>query len=169
MDPTLARIRCFVRGSAICAAALALGCAHEAPPPIESPTDEAAQASPAPPPAAAPAPPVPTGKPGVIARGELERVLSESPGAFLAKVETQPAFDGTRFRGWRLNSFFPNDDRFRGVDLHTGDVITRVNGQPVEQPEQFIQVWEGARFRHDLTVDLFRDGKPRHLAWTIGD
>jgi type II secretory pathway component PulC len=122
----------------------------------------------APAPANAP-PPAPARPPGTISRAELERVLSESPGAFLARIDSQPTFEGTRFSGWRINSFFPGDARFSGVDLRAGDVVTRVNGQPVEQPEQFIQVWEGARFRRDLTVDLVRDGRPRHLAWTISD
>lgn len=164
------RIGDRARAALMVAALSWIGCAHEAPPPIESAADEAAPPSPAPPPApVVAAPSAAPGPPGTIARLELERVLSESPGAFLAKVDPQPTFDGARFRGWRLNSFFPGDDRFRGVDLRAGDVVTRVNGLPVEQPEQFIQVWEGARFRHDLTVDLVRDGKPHHLAWTIAD
>jgi S1-C subfamily serine protease len=147
---------------------LTLGCGGAA----RAPVDHAAAPSGAPAPvarAAAPAPAAPVGPPGTITRAELERVLSESPGAFLARIDPQPAFDGSRFRGWRINAFFAGDPRFAGVDLRAGDVVTRVNGQPVEQPEQFIQVWEGARFRRDLTVDLVRDGKPRHLAWTIAD
>jgi type II secretory pathway component PulC len=105
----------------------------------------------------------------VIKRAELERVLSESAGAFLSHVDPQPTFRGARFAGWRLNAFFPGDPRFAGVDLRAGDVVTRINGLPIEQPEQFMQVWEGARFRRDLTVDIVRDGAPRTLRWAIAD
>ncbi len=104
---------------------------------------------------------------GGIPRCELEKVLSQSPGVFLSHVDTAPSFRGGRFQGWRVNAFFPDDPRFAGVDLRRGDVVVRINGDAVEQPEQFIHVWEGARFRRDLTVEIVRDGERRTLSWPI--
>jgi hypothetical protein len=38
----------------------------------------------------------------------------------------------------------------------------------VERPEQFIDAWQAAKSRDDLTVDILRDGKPQTLRWRIG-
>jgi S1-C subfamily serine protease len=138
------------------------GCASAPPPRAATPVAEAA-----PVPDAVPVPEKAV-KPGTIPRADLERVLSQSPGAFLSHIDSAPTFQGRRFSGWRLNAFFPGDPRFGGA-LQAGDVVTRVNGQSIEQPEQFMQVWEGARFRRDLTVDILRDGRPRTLSWQIVD
>ncbi|MSP62642.1 MAG: PDZ domain-containing protein [Myxococcales bacterium] len=155
---------------ALLASLLLTGCAAAPPRPALPPQSEAASPAPSAPSAISPARPAPPATPaGAIRRAELERVLALSPGAFLSHVDPVPTFHAHRFAGWQLNAFFPGDARFAGVDLRPGDVVTRVNGKPIEQPEQFIQVWEGVRFRHELTVDIVRDRRPRTLTWTIID
>ncbi len=107
--------------------------------------------------------------PGAIRRVELARVLDASPGYFLQHVQTEPRFAHGRFHGWRLVSFFPGDARFSGVDLQAGDVITRVNGKPIEEPDQFMAVWTELRTSRELVVDVERAGAARTLRWTIAD
>jgi type II secretory pathway component PulC len=107
--------------------------------------------------------------PGAIPRAELTKVLDASPGYFLQRVQTEPRFSKGRFAGWRVVSFFPGDARFAGVDLQAGDVITRVNGKPIEKPDQFMVVWGELRSSKELVVDVERAGAPRTLRWTIAD
>jgi type II secretory pathway component PulC len=107
--------------------------------------------------------------PGSIRRAELAKVLDASPGLFLQHVQTEPRFANGRFHGWRVVSFFPGDTRFAGVDLQAGDVVTRVNGKPIEQPDQFMAVWTELRTGKELVVDVERGGAPRTLRWTIAD
>jgi type II secretory pathway component PulC len=102
-------------------------------------------------------------------RGELVKVLDASPGLFLQHVVTEPQLANGRFVGWRLVSFFPGDARFAGVDLQAGDVVTRVNGHAIEQPDQFMAVWDGLRKESQLVVDVQRNGALRTLRWTIAD
>jgi hypothetical protein len=111
----------------------------------------------------------PQGLAPIIERQELEAVLAQSPGYFLQHVETRPQFQGGHFHGWRLVSFFPGDPRFAGVDLQAGDVVTRVNGHTIEQPDQFMAVWTALRSSKELVVDVERDGAPRTLRWQIRD
>lgn len=106
---------------------------------------------------------------GAIRRAELVRFLERPPAVFLRNVTSEPRFEGGRFRGWTLMSFFPGDPRFTGIDLRQGDVILRVNGHPIEQPDQFIFVWQELRQAKELRVDLLRSGKPHVSRWTIAD
>jgi type II secretory pathway component PulC len=105
----------------------------------------------------------------IIDRQDLDAVLAQSPGYFLQHIETKPQFRGGHFHGWRLVSFFPGDPRFAGVDLQAGDVVTRINGRPIEQPEQFMAVWTALRSSNELVVDVERAGAPRTLRWQIHD
>ena len=107
--------------------------------------------------------------PGAIPRAELAKVLDASPGYFLQHVQTEPRFARGHFHGWRLVSFFPGDARFAGIDLQAGDVVTRVNGKPIEEPDQFMTVWTELRGAKELVVDVERAGAPRTLRWTIAD
>lgn len=107
--------------------------------------------------------------PGTIHRSELRSVLDRSPGYFLQHVQTEPRFRAGHFHGWRVVSFFPGDDRFAGLDLQAGDVVTRINGKPIEQPDQFMNVWTELRSSKELVVDVERDGAPHTLRWIIAD
>ena len=134
---------------------------------MTSDPDAASPRAPAPSPMVAPAATGATGH--IIVRRELDVVLAQSPGYFLQHVETKAHFRGGHFHGWRLVSFFPGDPRFAGVDLQAGDVVTRVNGRPIEQPEQFMAVWASLRSSSEQVVDVEREGTPRTLRWQITD
>jgi type II secretory pathway component PulC len=130
-----------------------LGEVGEAPTPVESAAPKPTEAS----------------SPGTLSRAELESVLDAAPGAFLQHVDAGPRLVGGRFHGWRLRAFYPGDARFAGVDLRAGDVILRVNGRSIEQPDELMVVWEALRKERELVVDLERDGRGRTLRWTIVD
>ncbi len=119
-----------------------------------------AVARPEPPPAAQPAD-------GAIERELLLAVLDRGLGRFLQGVETQPATQDGGFVGFRLLSFYPEDPRFEGLAVRAGDVITRVNGQPIERPEQALRVWEGLRVASELVIEYHRDGEPLVVRYPI--
>ena len=129
---------------------------------------EAVAAAPAPEPAPAHTKEERTGM-GTIPRSELTHVLDDAPGRFLQHVEIVPRFVGGHFHGWKVVSFFPNDPRFATVDLQYGDVVTAVNGQSIEQPDQLMRVWESLRQEKLLTVSVERDGHARQLRYDIRD
>lgn len=150
------------------------GCATASPAPkgVEASGESPAATSEAPP--AQPKPAETAASPSAradhtIGRREIDAVLAQSPGYFLQHVETKAQFRGGRFHGWRLIAFFPGDNRFSGVDLQAGDVVTSVNGKPIEQPDQFMAVWTALRSSSELTVDVERDGTPRTLRWQISE
>ncbi|MDW8364111.1 MAG: hypothetical protein RMK74_17110 [Myxococcales bacterium] len=94
----------------------------------------------------------------VLRREMLLTVLSGGLGRFLQNVETAPAFSQGRFVGFRLLAL-------RGPLADTGivgpgDVLVRVNGMPVERPEQALAAWESLRVASELRLELLRDGRP---------
>ena len=141
-----------------------------------SESSEAPGAPPEPPPAAfeepapvATEPPVTPETDGQIRRAELDPVLEAGLGRFLQGVETEPATQDGRFVGFRLLSLYPEDERMQSTGLEPGDVITSVNGQPIERPEQALRVWNGLRVASELLIEYQRDGESRELRFEIVD
>jgi len=106
---------------------------------------------------------------GVLSRADLLPVLDQGLGRFLQNVRTEPAFHKGAFVGFRIVSFFPGEPAFASLDLRPGDTVTRINGKPIERPEQAVAVWEELRTAPDLVVKYRRDGKPLSLRFKIVD
>ena len=141
---------------AACSLAIA-ACASSEPPPAQAP-----DAVPKPP-AALPAPVAP---PGHLLRGEVDRVLTtQGPPWVLRRVITEEVMrnDG-KFAGWRLVGL---PEEWRGIDIKPGDVVMKVNGLPIETPEQAWDAWTSVAKLAVLKVDVVRDGTARQIVIPI--
>jgi type II secretory pathway component PulC len=94
-------------------------------------------------------------------------VLSDGLGSFLQRVFVDAAFQNGQFIGFRIIEL--KGPGWNGVDLKPGDVVTSVNGFPVEHPEQAQQAFMSLAVASELRVDYERDGKPRTLRLDIVD
>ena len=148
-------------------ATCAVACAQAAPPPVApaSPAAAATIASAAPGPAA---PPAPAPAVHALARADVHAAVARGLGAFLQHVEleSQPVMAGGKFHGFRIAAL--HDALFwKGVDLRPGDVVTSVNGFPIERPEQAQAAFESLDVASELRVTYERDGQARELAYAI--
>jgi hypothetical protein len=116
--------------------------------------------------------PAPTGNAfeHTLSRSAVHATVAQGLGAFLQHVELdeRPVFVGGRFRGFRITAL--HDAAFwRGVDLKPGDVVTRINGLPIERPEQALRAFESLETSSELRVSYERSGEPRELMYPILD
>jgi type II secretion system protein C len=105
-----------------------------------------------------------------LTRSAVKAAVDQGLGAFLQHVELddQPVMAGGKFRGFRIANL--RDPNFwAGVDLKPGDVVTAVNGFPIEHPEQAQTAFESLQVASELKVAYDRDGKPRELVYAIVD
>ncbi len=185
---TRARVRTVLAAWAACAAC-AVGCggaaaegsarALQKPPAERAPEPEPAPpVEPEPMPSSAPVePPAPGGVaplPGTVQGSDIPRpqllgVLSAGVGRFLQHVRAEATLDHGRFVGWRLVKLFDADLQSAPPDavLRPGDVVTRVNGQSIERPEQFKNVWDSLATASELVLNIERDGAKSELRYRI--
>ena len=133
------------------------------PPPAMAPTTKAASGTPSASPTREAQPP------GSIRRSELRAVTAGGLGAFLQHVtlDDHAVFVAGKFHGFRLISL--NDPAFRGVELRAGDVITRVNGFPIEHPEDALEAFRSLDVSSEVRIDYERDGVPRELRYAVDE
>ena len=143
---------------------LSAGCASSPPPEPEAPPSVPAPVATAEP-VAGPKRPVP---PGQLRREDVLAVLSEGPPAFLQKIDVEPAVDGAgHFVGWRVMAV--RDPVLASGDVKAGDVIRKVNGQSIERPFQFFDVFQSLAFAPVLSLAIERGNEQRELTYPISE
>jgi len=106
---------------------------------------------------------------GALRRSEVREALSAGLGSFLQSVslDDRPVMRDGRFVGFRIAEL--HGARWQSIDLKPGDVVTAVNGFPIEHPEQAQQAFLSLAVASEIRVDYERDGKPRSLRLSIVD
>ena len=104
--------------------------------------------------------------PGTLWRSDVNQALDAGLGRFLQRVELSPQVHEGKFVGFRIVELRP-PSWWQGVDLFPGDVVTRVNDMPIEQPTEAHAAFESLRKADKLTVKYLRDGKERELTYSI--
>jgi type II secretory pathway component PulC len=139
----------------------AAGCGGSAP----------ATAVPTPPPPASARAQAPAPEPTYarLRRAAVHEVVAQGLGAFLQHVELddQPVRVDGKFHGFRIAAL--HDGFWMGVDLKPGDVVTSVNGFPIEHPEQAKTAFDSLEVASELRVAYERDGQAREIVYAIVD
>ncbi len=108
-------------------------------------------------------------KPGVLARAAIKRTVQTGLARWLGGVHVQAVVDGRKFRGWKVVSLPGDDACYDSIDVHPGDLVTRVNGKSVERPEQALEIFASLATAQVLSIDLVRQGRPRTVLWPIAE
>ncbi len=104
--------------------------------------------------------------PGALWRRDVDEVVDAGLGKFLQRAELRAQLHEGTFVGFRVLELRP-PAWWQGVDLLPGDVVTQVNGMPIEQPTEAHAAFESLRKADKLVVSYLRDGAPRELSYSI--
>ncbi len=105
-----------------------------------------------------------------LARSAVHAAVADGLPLILQRVELDdhPVMAGGKFHGFRIVAL--RDPAFwAGVDLKPGDVVTSVNGFPIEHPEEAQTALESLDVASELKVAYERDGQTRELVYAIVD
>lgn len=109
---------------------------------------------------------------GVTGRGapELRAMrdqLVQNPQEAFNLVRAQPVMDGDSLKGYRI---MPGRERalFNGTGLRPGDVVTRINGLPLNDPTQVGQLFEQLKSSNRFDVVVERGGRETQLTVDLG-
>jgi len=106
---------------------------------------------------------------GRLWRRDVVAVLSRGLGDFLTHLQVEPALSAGKFRGWRVLGFRAGDPLWQGTDLAAGDIVTAVNGRPIERPEQAFAAFQSLAVAQELRIAYERNSVRRELVYPIDD
>jgi len=120
---------------------------------------------------AAPAP-TPSGEldvanadPGVLLKDIRDRLVSD-PQSVMSLIRAQPFRKNGKLAGYRIR---PGKDKelLEKFGLHSGDVVTSINGVPMDNPLKALELMRDLKNTNSLSVDIERRGVPQSLNFSI--
>ena len=101
----------------------------------------------------------------LIERSKVDAALANLP-QLLTQARLIPNFIGGKSDGFRLVSINPNSF-FADIGLQEGDVLERINGVEVKDPQNLLKAFEQLRNEANINVDVQRQSQPMTLAYEI--
>lgn len=103
---------------------------------------------------------------GALWREDVDAVVNAGLGRFLQFVTVEARLDGEEFVGWQVVDVRPAET-WEDVDLRPGDVVTRVNGKPLEREGDAYAAFVSLKRADRLSVTYLRGDEQRELVWRI--
>jgi hypothetical protein len=103
---------------------------------------------------------------GKLYRDDVQAVVDRGFPQFLQKVQVEASVRDGKFAGWLVRALYPQDF-WADVDLQPGDIVTQVNGLPIERETQAYDAFQALKTAPRLVVSYIRDGAARTLAFDI--
>ena len=90
--------------------------------------------------------------------GQLRNELVRHPERLMDMMRAMPVMQSGKLSGYRV---FPvgNSDAFGKLGLEPGDVVTAVNGIPLDNPAQSLQVLNNIRTSDQVSITFIRNGQ----------
>ncbi len=103
-------------------------------------------------------------EPGVVAfaRAELERRIAEESPRLLAETSLIPVTEDGRTTGFTLGRL-PENSLLTEVGLQPGDVLTEINGTPVDSVATLLALYGRLRGESEVRAGVLRGGSPLTL------
>jgi general secretion pathway protein C len=96
------------------------------------------------------------------AGGSIQRMMQSSGASFTDILRPQPYMPNGELKGYRV---YPGRDRrrFAALGLRPGDLVTDINGQPLNNLQAGMDIFKNLGNATQLTVTIERNGSPMAL------
>ncbi len=100
-----------------------------------------------------------------IDRAEVDSAL-ENMNQLFTQIRAVPHFEGGQSTGFRLFAI-RQDSLFDRIGLKNGDIISRINGQDLNDPARALAIFQELRNEREITVEVTRNKEPLTLGYQL--
>ena len=99
---------------------------------------------------------------GQMLGDRLRDLASQNPGAITEIIRPQPVFANGQQRGYRV---YPgrNREQFTKLGLMPGDLVTGINGTPLDDPARGMEILQSMNASTDVNVTVERNGQTTQI------
>jgi general secretion pathway protein C len=92
----------------------------------------------------------------------MRRLVADDPAVIGQVMRPQPVFAGGKMRGFRL---YPGVNRqaFARLGLHAGDLVTAINGTPLDDKDRAQEIFSTLNSSTDARISVTRNGRQQEL------
>jgi general secretion pathway protein C len=100
--------------------------------------------------------------PGPGLGAQIQAIASQNPASITEIIRPQPVFANGQQRGYRV---YPGRNRaqFSQLGLMPGDLVTAVNGTPLDDPARGMEIFQSINSAVEATVTVERNGQVQNL------
>jgi general secretion pathway protein C len=93
----------------------------------------------------------------------LQDLAAQNPGAITEIIRPQPVFANGQQRGYRV---YPgrNRQQFSRLGLMPGDLVTAINGTPLDDPARGMEILQSMNSASEVTVTVERNGQATQIS-----
>jgi len=106
-----------------------------------------------------------TGSAVVVRKTEIDEALTDM-GQLLAQARIQPFFSGGKSSGFII-SRIKKGSIFQKMGMQNGDIIQGVNGQPIQSPDEMMELYNGLKSGSAISLRIKRRGKEQDLKYAF--
>lgn len=100
---------------------------------------------------------------------ELRQRLLENPVELARMVRFQPYVQNGNLVGYRIQPRSADAEQLRALGLQPSDVVTSVNGRPLNDPRQANEALQSLRDARTIRITFLRNGEQRSMTIPIGE
>lgn len=90
----------------------------------------------------------------------------ENMNQLLTQARVVPVIDNGKTTGFRIFAITPSS-LYEKIGLINGDVIQKINGVEIDDPNKFFQTYQNLKDEKNVTVDIVRNGAKQSLNYEI--
>jgi general secretion pathway protein C len=111
-------------------------------------------------------PPTPVAQQPSELLDRMRRIVADQPGALAQVMRPQPVYRGGKLQGVRV---YPGTNRqaFSRLGLRPGDMVTAINGTPLDGNQRFEEIFNTLGSATDARVTVTRNGQPQDLTLNL--
>ena len=96
----------------------------------------------------------------------MRKLVNEDPGLIGQIMRPQPVFAGGKMRGFRV---YPGSNRqaFARIGLRPGDLVTAINGTPLDDKDRAQEIFSTLSSSTDARVSITRNGRQQELVLNL--
>jgi general secretion pathway protein C len=96
----------------------------------------------------------------------MRKLVSDDPGVIGQVLRPQPVFAGGKMRGFRV---YPGANRqaFARLGLRAGDLVTAINGTPLDDKDRAQEIFGTLNSSTDARVTVTRNGRQQELVLNV--
>ena len=105
-------------------------------------------------------------RPNDAALDRMRKLVNDDPGVIGQVMRPQPVFAGGKMRGFRV---YPGANRqaFARIGLRAGDLVTAINGTPLDDKDRAQEIFSTLNSSTDARVSVTRNGRQQELVLNI--
>lgn len=113
-----------------------------------------------------PPPPVQAANSPEASLERMRRLVNDDPGMIGQVMRPQPVFSGGKMKGFRV---YPGANRqaFARIGLRAGDLVTAINGTPLDDKDRAQEIFSTLSSSTDARVSVTRNGRQQELVLNI--